>query len=168
MNCEITNSSSIHCIYFLCTTTKDVDRLMWQMFIVSSVTIPFKWAYRLHCFLWGTLLKLYVLVVWVIGCEIIVIGLFLFASLWQICLWIIVGCGSQLVHVVMLFTVTALHTVYLSSCVGFRLLWVVTIRDAILTCARKPTWVHLIYLTETTTKKCKTEKVKSKNGYAQK
>ena len=37
-----------------------------------------------------------------------------------------------------------------------------TIRDAILTCARKPTWVSLIYRTETTTKKCKTEKLKSK------
>ena len=43
-----------------------------------------------------------------------------------------------------------------------------TIRDAILTCARKPTWVSLIYRTETTTKRCKTEKLKSKNGYAQK
>ena len=37
-----------------------------------------------------------------------------------------------------------------------------TIRDAILTCARKPTRVSLIYRTETTTKKCKTEKPKSK------
>jgi len=38
-----------------------------------------------------------------------------------------------------------------------------TIRDAILTCARKPTWVSLIYRTETTTKKCKKkEKLKSK------
>ena len=36
-----------------------------------------------------------------------------------------------------------------------------------LTCARKPTRVSLIYPTETTTKKCKTEKVKRKNGYAQ-
>ena len=36
-----------------------------------------------------------------------------------------------------------------------------TIRDAILTCARKPTWVSLIYRTETTTKKCKTEKLES-------
>ena len=43
-----------------------------------------------------------------------------------------------------------------------------TIRDAILTCARKPTWVRLIYRTEPTTKKWKTEKLKSKNGYAQK
>ena len=34
--------------------------------------------------------------------------------------------------------------------------------------SRKPTWVSLIYRTETTTKKCKTEKLKSKNGYAQK
>jgi len=33
-----------------------------------------------------------------------------------------------------------------------------TIRDAILTCARKPTRVSLIYRTEPTTKKCKTEK----------
>ena len=41
------------------------------------------------------------------------------------------------------------------------------IRDAILTCARKPTWVSLIYRTEPATKKCKTEKLKSKNGYAQ-
>jgi len=29
-----------------------------------------------------------------------------------------------------------------------------TIRDAILTCARKPTWVSLMYRTEPTTKKC--------------
>ena len=36
-----------------------------------------------------------------------------------------------------------------------------TIRDAILTCARKPTWACLIYRTETTTKKCKTEKVQT-------
>ena len=53
-----------------------------------------------------------------------------------------------------------------------------TVRDAILTCARKPTLVrgftlifldiYLIYRTETTPKKCKTEKLKSKNGYAQK
>jgi len=39
-----------------------------------------------------------------------------------------------------------------------------TIRDAILTCARKPTWVGLIYRTETTTKNYKTEKLKSKNS----
>jgi len=38
-----------------------------------------------------------------------------------------------------------------------------TIRDAILTCARKPTWIALIYRTETTTKNCKTEKLKSKS-----
>jgi len=37
-----------------------------------------------------------------------------------------------------------------------------TIRDAILTCARKPTRVSLIYRTETTTKKWKTEKLNSK------
>ena len=37
-----------------------------------------------------------------------------------------------------------------------------------LTCARKPTRVSLIYRTEPTTKKCKTEKLKSKNGCAQK
>jgi len=40
-----------------------------------------------------------------------------------------------------------------------------TIRDAISTCARKPTWVSLIDRTGTTTKKCKTEKLKSNNGY---
>jgi len=40
-----------------------------------------------------------------------------------------------------------------------------TIRDAILTCARKPTWIGLIYRTETTTKNCKTEKLKSKSRY---
>jgi len=37
-----------------------------------------------------------------------------------------------------------------------------TIRDASLTCARKPTRVGLIYRTEPTTKKCKTEKLESK------
>ena len=37
-----------------------------------------------------------------------------------------------------------------------------TIRDVILTCARKPTWVSLIYRTEPTTKRCKTEKLKTK------
>ena len=43
-----------------------------------------------------------------------------------------------------------------------------TIRDAILTCARKPTWVSLIYRKETTTRNyCKTEKkLKSNNRYA--
>jgi len=40
-----------------------------------------------------------------------------------------------------------------------------TIRDAILTCSRKPTRVGLIYRTETTTKNCKTEKLKSKSRY---
>jgi len=40
-----------------------------------------------------------------------------------------------------------------------------TIRDAILTCARKPTRVSLIYRTETTTKSCKTQKLKSKSRY---
>jgi len=43
-----------------------------------------------------------------------------------------------------------------------------TIRDAILTCARKPTWVSLIYRTEMTTKSVRHKKLKSKNGYAQK
>ena len=37
-----------------------------------------------------------------------------------------------------------------------------TIRDAILTCARKPTWVSLIYRTEPTTKKCKNRRTKSR------
>jgi len=39
-----------------------------------------------------------------------------------------------------------------------------TIRDSSLTCSRKPTRVSLIYRTETTTKKCKTEKLRTKNG----
>ena len=39
------------------------------------------------------------------------------------------------------------------------------IQDAILTCARKTTWVGLIYRMETTTKNCKTEKLKSKSRY---
>jgi len=43
-----------------------------------------------------------------------------------------------------------------------------TIRDAILTYARKPTWVSFIYCMEMTTKKCKTEKLRGKIGYAQK
>ena len=38
-----------------------------------------------------------------------------------------------------------------------------TIRDAILACARKPTWVSLNYRTEPATKECKAEKLKSKN-----
>ena len=37
-----------------------------------------------------------------------------------------------------------------------------TIRDAIITCARKPTRVSSIYRTEPTTKKCKTEKLDSR------
>jgi len=37
-----------------------------------------------------------------------------------------------------------------------------TTRDAILTCARKPTWVSLIYRTGPTTKKCKNRKTKSR------
>ena len=37
------------------------------------------------------------------------------------------------------------------------------IRDAILTCAWKPTWVGLIYRTEPTTKKCKNRKNKQTN-----
>jgi len=40
-----------------------------------------------------------------------------------------------------------------------------TIRDAILTCARKPTWVGLIYRAETTTKNCETETIKTKSRY---
>jgi len=38
-----------------------------------------------------------------------------------------------------------------------------TIRDAISTCARKPIRVSLVYRTEPTTKKCKTENLKSKD-----
>jgi len=39
-----------------------------------------------------------------------------------------------------------------------------TIRDAILTCARKPTRVSLIYRTEPTSKKWKQKKLNSKKG----
>jgi len=44
--------------------------------------------------------------------------------------------------------------------IGWSLDTIDTIRDAILTCARKPTWVSLSYRTETTTKKCKNRKTK--------
>jgi len=50
----------------------------------------------------------------------------------------------------------------------FCLLYQSVVRDAILTCAREPTRVSLIYRTETTNKKCRTEKLKSTNGYVQK
>ena len=53
----------------------------------------------------------------------------------------------------------------LTDCNYIVTIWYDTIRDAILTCARKLTWVSLIYRTETTTKKCKTEKLQSKNEY---
>ena len=43
-----------------------------------------------------------------------------------------------------------------------------TERDAILTCDQKPTWVRFIYSRETTTKKWRTGRLKSKYGYAQK
>ena len=53
------------------------------------------------------------------------------------------------------------------GCSGLHALWYDTIRydtirDAILTCARKPTWVSLIYRTKPTTKKCKNRKTKSR------
>jgi len=38
-----------------------------------------------------------------------------------------------------------------------------SLRDAIIMCARKLTWVSLIYCTEPTIKKCKIEKLKGKN-----
>ena len=50
---------------------------------------------------------------------------------------------------------------FLSYCQEVRKSWYDTIRDAIITCVRKPTSVSLIYRTEPTTKKCKTEKLKS-------
>jgi len=56
----------------------------------------------------------------------------------------------------------------LSSSITPSLLRYDTIRDAILACARKPTRISLIYRTEPTTIKCKREKLKSKDGYAQK
>jgi len=56
-------------------------------------------------------------------------------------------------------------SVTLSADAGSRTASYDTIRDAILTCARKPTRIGLIYRTETTTKNCKTEKLKSKCRY---
>ena len=55
--------------------------------------------------------------------------------------------------------VCAFRAVWLASKVS-SYLWLRsdTIRDATLTCARKPTWVSLIYHTEPTTKKCKKRK----------
>ena len=51
-----------------------------------------------------------------------------------------------------------LFLLFFSFCIKARALRYDTIRDAILTFARKPTWVSLIYRTESTTEKCKTEK----------
>ena len=52
---------------------------------------------------------------------------------------------------------------YFETCVSYAS-WKIydTIRDAILTCARKPTWISLIYRTEPITKKCKNRKTKSR------
>jgi len=47
--------------------------------------------------------------------------------------------------------------------------WWHTIRDAVVTCTQKPTWVSLICCTKPTTTKWKTGKLKcKKNGYAEK
>jgi len=54
-------------------------------------------------------------------------------------------------------TTSAVHP---EPCTQTRLCDTIRIRDAISTCAQKPTWVSLIHRTETTTKKCKTEKNK--------
>jgi len=60
-------------------------------------------------------------------------------------------------------SVTSRYSVETTGQIVLVLAWYDTIRDAILTCARKPTWVTLIYRTEPTTKKSvKTEKLKSK------
>jgi len=63
--------------------------------------------------------------------------------------------SSVWVYFLRLFNVCLLYLFIVLSC---RIRWwnkavrYDTIRDAILTCARKPTWVSLIYRTETTTK----------------
>ena len=68
---------------------------------------------------------------------------------------------SAFLHMLLLHSDIAIYNVV--GCLSVIRIRHDTIRDAILTCARKPTWVSLIYRTETTTKKCKTEKkLKSK------
>ena len=88
------------------------------------------------------------------------------------CLWscfIVVLSGKLSEHgcaLLPLLDIQAYCAVSVLSLNGCQLIRYDTIRDDISTCARKPTWVGLIYRTETTTKNCKTEKLKSKNGYA--
>ena len=60
---------------------------------------------------------------------------------------------SKLPYMAVLWTCYATHRIP-----NYNNLWYDTIRDAILTCARKATWVSLIYRTEPTTKKCKNRK----------
>ena len=59
-------------------------------------------------------------------------------------------------------TVTAMMLLPSTSGPGTHFAVSDTIRDAVVACAQKPTLVRLIYRTEPTTKKCKTEKLKSK------
>ena len=56
------------------------------------------------------------------------------------------------------FLYSAKHRITLRNVVLLRYYRYDTTRDAILTCARKPTRVSLIYCTEPTTKKCKKQK----------
>jgi len=62
--------------------------------------------------------------------------------------------------------IRSLHWLKIAQHIEYKLLSltykVLTTTQPILTCSRKPTWVSLIYRTEPTTKKSKTEKLKSK------
>jgi len=64
------------------------------------------------------------------------------------------------------WTTLKIHDWFIGWLIDWLLIDYDTIRDAILACARKLTWVGLIYHTETTTKNRKIEKVTSKNRYA--
>ena len=66
---------------------------------------------------------------------------------------------SPVPRTVLLALLTAVSNCF-AHCLTFLYTVLYTIRDAILMCAQKPTWVCLIYRTET--KKWKTEKLKSK------
>ena len=71
------------------------------------------------------------------------------------CLYSIVDCCVAFPVAITLFTIIDVTSWLVSHTIRYD-----TIRDAILTCARKPTWVSSIYRTEPTTKKCKNRKSK--------
>jgi len=71
---------------------------------------------------------------------------------------------KQNVAVHPVLTVYYQNNVYFVTKLLGKQIWIFydTIRDAILTCARKPTWLSLIYRTQPTTKKCKNRTTKSR------